>query len=84
MSIGAFLLGRIFDGVLPWNLVDNRPFLRCMNGAGLCAWRAGRSREAAAIFRKMLSLDPRDGQGAAYNLAAIEDEKTWAELEGHA
>jgi hypothetical protein len=29
---------RRFDGVLPWGQIDNRPFLRCMHGFGLCLW----------------------------------------------
>ena len=82
LSIGAFSLGKKFDGVLPWGLIDNRPFLRNLNGVGLCWWRLGKIREAAAAFRKMLWLNPGDNQGARFNLAAIEAGKTWEEMEG--
>lgn len=82
MSIGAFSLGKKFDGVLAWGLIDNRPFLRCMHGVGLCSWRSGDTREAAAVFRKMLWLNPSDNQGARFNLAAVEAGKTWEEMEG--
>lgn len=82
MSIGAFSLGKKFDGVLAWGLVDNRPFLRCLHGVGLCWWRLGKTREAAAVFRKMLWLNPSDNQGARFNLAAVEAGKTWEEMEG--
>lgn len=34
--IGELSLGRDFDGVLPWGWIDNRPFLRCMHGFGVC------------------------------------------------
>jgi hypothetical protein len=81
LSIGAFSLGKTFDGVLAWGLIDNRPFLRCMLGMGLCWWRLGKTREAAAVFRKMLWLNPSDNQGARFNLAAIEAGKTWEEME---
>jgi hypothetical protein len=81
VSIGAFALGRKFDGVLPWGLIDNRPFLRCLHGMGLCSWRSGNTREAAAVFRKMLWLNPSDNQGARFNLAAVEAGKSWAEME---
>ncbi|MFO0554353.1 MAG: hypothetical protein U0271_38585 [Polyangiaceae bacterium] len=81
MSIGALSLGREFDGVLAWGLIDNRPFLRCMLGVGLCSWRSGNTREAAAVFRKMLRLNPTDNQGARFNLAAVEAGKTWEEME---
>lgn len=82
MSIGALSLGRKFDGVLAWGLIDNRPFLRCLHGVGQCAWRSGNTREAAAVFRKMLWLNPTDNQGARFSLAAIEASKTWEEVEG--
>lgn len=80
MRIGALSLGEAFDGVLPWGLVDNRPFLRCMHGVGLCLWRLGEAREAAAIFFKMLWLNPGDNQGARFNLADIEAGKPWDEM----
>ena len=79
--IGAFSLGKTFDGVLSWALIDNRPFLRCMHGTGLCCWRLGNTREAAAVFRRMLWLNPGDNQGARFNLAAVDAGKTWKEME---
>jgi len=80
-AIGALTLGAKFDGVLSWGLIDNRPFLRCLNGMGLCAWRLGDRRGATAVFRKMLWLNPGDNQGARFNLAALEAGKTWEEME---
>ena len=29
VRIGELSLGEGFDGVLPWGLIDNRPFMRC-------------------------------------------------------
>jgi tetratricopeptide (TPR) repeat protein len=81
-SIGAFSLGKKFDGVLAWGLIDNRPFLRCLHGVGLCAWRLGDLRVAKAVFTKMLWLNPSDNQGARFNLAAALAGKTWDEMEG--
>ncbi len=54
MHIGELSLGADFDGVLSWGWIDNRPFLRCMSGYGLCLWRLGKMTEAAAIFERML------------------------------
>lgn len=81
-AIAALTLGADFDDVLPWGLIDNRPFLRCLHGTGICQWRLGNHRSAAAVFRKMLWLNPRDNQGARFNLAAVEAGKTWAQMEG--
>ena len=63
--------------MLPWGLIDNRPFLRCLHGVGLSLWRLGKTREAAAAFRKMLWLNPGDNQGARFELADVEADKTW-------
>jgi len=49
LRIGELSLGDDFTGVLPWSLIDNRPFLRCMHGYGLCLWRLERFDEAAYI-----------------------------------
>ena len=80
-SIGAITLGTDFDGVLPWGLIDNRPFLRCLHGVGLCSWRLGERKEAAKTFARMLWLNPSDNQGARFNLASVEAGRTWEECE---
>ena len=79
MNVGVFSIGKKFHDVLSWGLIDNRPFLRCMNGVGLCWWRLGKTSEAAEDFRKMLWLNPGDNQGARFNLAAVEAGKAWKE-----
>lgn len=81
-AIGALSLPDGFDGVLAWGLVDNRPYLRCLHGLGLCMWRLGRPREAAGVFNRMLWLNPGDHQGVRFELAAIEAGKAWQELTG--
>ena len=82
VRIGEQSPGPDFEGLLPWGYIDNRPFLRCLNGVGLCAWRLGDLRAAAHVFQRMLWLSPSDNQGARFNLAAVEAGKTWEELEG--
>ena len=78
-GIGALALGPEFDGVLPWGLVDNRPFLRCLHGVGLCSWRLGDFKAAARTFTRMLWLNPSDNQGARFNLADVEAGRSWEE-----
>ena len=80
-SIGALTLGINFDGVLPWGLIDNRPFLRCLHGVGLCFWRLGEMKEAAKTFTRMLWLNPSDNQGARFNLANVEAGRAWEQCE---
>jgi Flp pilus assembly protein TadD len=77
VSIGALSLGDSFEGLLPWGFIDNRPFLRCLHGYGLCLWRLGRGEEAEAVFNRMLWLNPSDNQGARFLLAAVRDGEEW-------
>ena len=77
LRIGELSLGEEFDGVLPWGLIDNRPFLRCLHGYGLCVWRFGRFEEAEHIFERMLWLNPSDNQGARFLFNSVKDRKDW-------
>jgi hypothetical protein len=81
VAIGSLTVGEDFDGVLPWDLVDNRPFLRCLQGLSRALLRCERREDAAAALRRLLRLDPADPLGAGASLVAIEAGKTWRELE---
>jgi tetratricopeptide (TPR) repeat protein len=63
VRIGELSLPPNFDGLLPWGYIDNRPFMRCLHGYGLCLWRLDRFEEARRIFERMLWLNPSDNQG---------------------
>ena len=83
LRIGELSLGPAFDGLLPWGLIDNRPFLRCMHGFGLCLWRLGRFDEALSIFDRMLWLNPSDNQGVRGLIDAVRSRTVWVDdLEG--
>ena len=75
--IGELSLGPDFNGVLPWGLIDNRPYLRCLHGYGLCLWRLNRIEEATAIFTRMLWLNPSDNQGTRFNLGEVLLAREW-------
>jgi len=81
LRIGELSLGDGFDGLLPWGLIDNRPFLRCMHGYGLCLWRLGRQPEARHIFERMLWLNPADNQGVRFLIADVQNGRTWEECQ---
>ena len=76
-QIGELSLGPDFNGVLPWGLIDNRPYLRCVHGYGLCLWRLERFDEACVVFTRMLWLNPSDNQGARFNLRAVSAGSAW-------
>jgi len=81
VRIGELSLGEDFDGLLPWGRTDNRPFLRCLHSYGLCLWRLGRDNEAAAIFERMLWLNPTDNQGARLLLPQVRAGERWEDLD---
>ena len=81
LRIGELSLGDGFTGVLAWGFIDNRPFLRCMHGYGLCLWRLGRFDEAEHIFEQMLWLNPSDNQGVRFLIDEVKAKTAWEDRE---
>jgi tetratricopeptide (TPR) repeat protein len=79
IRIGELSLGEGFNGVLHWGHINNRPFLRCVHGYGLCLWRLGLLKEAEEIFTRMLWLNPSDNQGVRFLLNDLREGKVWHE-----
>jgi hypothetical protein len=79
VKIGELSLGKDFGGLLPWGFVENRPFLRCLHGYGLCMWRFGRLRDAEKVFTRMLWLNPDDNQGVRAELSDVKEGEIWDE-----
>jgi hypothetical protein len=75
--IGELSLGEKFEGVLPWGMIDNRPFLRCLSGLGLCLWRLERYEEAEALFERLLWMSPSDNLGIRFLLPQVRAGKPW-------
>ena len=77
VGIGELSLGPGFEGLLPWGHIDNRPFLRCLHGHGLCLWRLGRWDEAVRVFERMLWLNPWDNQGVRFLVDECRSGEPW-------
>jgi hypothetical protein len=75
VRIGELSLGEGFNGVLHWGHINNRPFLRCVHGYGLCLSRLGRLKEAEEVFTRMLWLNPTDNQGVRFLLDEVRERK---------
>jgi hypothetical protein len=75
VRIGELSLGEGFNGVLHWGHINNRPFLRCMHGYGLCLSNLGRHKDAEEIFTRMLWLNPTDNQGVRFLLGKVKEGK---------
>ncbi len=73
VRIGELSLGEGFNGVLHWGCINNRPFLRCMHGYGLCLSHLGRLKEAEEVFTRMLWLNPSDNQGVRFLLGEAKE-----------
>lgn len=81
LGIGELSMGDDFIGLLPWGHIDNRPFLRCMHGYGLCLWRLGRFDQAGHVFHQMLWLNPWDNQGVRFLIDAVQAGTAWHDRE---
>jgi tetratricopeptide (TPR) repeat protein len=77
VRIGELSLSQDFEGLLPWGMIDNRPFLRCLSGYGLCLWRLKKSEEAGEVFKRMLWLNPTDNQGVRVLIADVHAGVPW-------
>jgi hypothetical protein len=77
MRIGELSLDELGDGVLPWGWIDNRPWLRCLNGFGLCLWRLGQFKEAERVFERVLWLNPTDNQGVRFSIEEVRARRKW-------
>ena len=77
VRIGELSLAADFNGLLPWGMIDNRPFLRCLNGYGLCLWRLERFEESHAVFERMLWLNPSDNQGIRFVIDDVRKRRPW-------
>lgn len=83
VRIGGVALGKDFEGVLAWGLLDNRPFLRCLHGYGLCLWRLERWEAALEVFERMLWMNPSDNQGVRFLLPHVRAGETWRDDEDY-
>jgi tetratricopeptide (TPR) repeat protein len=81
VRIGERSLPSDFDGLLPWGHIDNRPFLRCLHGYGLCLWRLKRSDEAERVFDRMLWFNPSDNQGVRFLINEVRAGTPWEDCQ---
>ncbi len=82
VAIGDLSLPRDKPILLPYPMVDNRPYLRCLHGLGLCRWRSGDLEEAEKIFRRGLLLSPHDNLGLRFLLEDLKHGRSWENASG--
>lgn len=77
MAVVEASLPEGFAGVLPREMVDNRPFLRCLHGLALCAWRQRRWDDAETMFTARVWLDPCGSLDALACLDPVRAHQRW-------
>ncbi len=83
VRIGELSVTANFEGILPWVMISNRPFLRCLYGYGLCLWRLKRFKKASEVFERLLWLDPRDPLDALSCLSEASENRPCKDPEGN-
>lgn len=70
LAAGNRLIPESFSGAIEWGYVENRPYLRALQGAMLAYVRLRRHKDAATLIDKMLAYNPNDNQGSRYLLGS--------------
>lgn len=65
------------DAQFPWLYLNNRPYLRALNGLCLWHWKNGDFEKSAELAEKSLRLNPKDNQGARFILAAVNNKEEY-------
>jgi tetratricopeptide (TPR) repeat protein len=67
----AFSRKFIFGDHLDWGWLENRPFLRCLEGFATAIFNTGDIVKATGLFDELLSFNPNDNQGIREQLIKI-------------
>lgn len=70
LAAGNRLIPESFSGAIEWGYVENRPYLRALQGAMLAYVRLRRHKDAVTLIDKMLAYNPNDNQGSRYLLGS--------------
>lgn len=70
LAVGNRLIPEGFSGLIEWKYVENRPYLRALQGAMLAYVSLRRHKDASTIIDKMLACNPNDNHGSRYFLGS--------------
>ncbi|MCK5519574.1 MAG: tetratricopeptide repeat protein, partial [Candidatus Marinimicrobia bacterium] len=62
-DIAKEVIPKNFNGLIPWGIIENRPYLRTLHGLGICYLLTNKLSKASRIFNKILKYNPLDNQG---------------------
>ncbi|NQT58651.1 MAG: tetratricopeptide repeat protein [Bacteroidetes bacterium] len=66
-----------FDPIFLWVNINNRPYLRALQGLCLALWRMEKFDAATDIVNKLLRLNPPDNQGVRFIIEDIRNHIPW-------
>ncbi|WP_274371709.1 tetratricopeptide repeat protein [Morganella morganii] len=70
LAVGNRLIPESFSGNIEWGYLENRPYLRALQGAILAYVRLHRHKDATTLIDKILAYNPNDNQGNRYLLGS--------------
>ena len=65
-EVGRAAIPPEYAGVIEWDLLENRPFLRAAHGVVLCHMRLGQRSQAIDVMERMITWNPNDNQGIRF------------------
>ncbi|MGC8529521.1 MAG: hypothetical protein ACP5OP_04895 [Leptospirillia bacterium] len=88
VALGDSFLCHLWEGappdrrsyLLPYDCIDNRPYLRCLRGLALCRWRQGRWEDASRLFTDLFWLDPQNLLETLETLSLLSSHTPWSSL----
>ena len=72
-------LPKDFDGIILWGFIENRPYLRALNGYCFTLWRQQQFEEALAVAEKLYRICPSDNLGIRFIIDKIRNHEEWSE-----
>ena len=66
VALGTAAIPQGYSGMIEWDSLENRPFLRAVHGAALCHLRRRHWRKAIPLLENLLAWNPKDNQGIRY------------------
>lgn len=79
ISIAEKNLPKDFDGVILWDCLENRPYLRALHGLCLTQWRMKDFEKAYYIALRLMRLCPGDNLGVRGIIDEIANREEWCE-----
>ena len=71
VALGTAAIPQGYSGLIEWNDLENRPFLRAVHGAALCHLRRRHWRKAIPLLEDLLAWNPDDNQGIRYLIGSV-------------